>query len=151
MNRTTSPGNREAPTSRKSWDYRGGQPETGSSWQLQGGKVWCRHHFFLDRNLLFSLIPWIRPILKILVIQLSFFSDLYRWFFCKAYDPQDGDGALNFSEFLGCKVQVFRVDWVDHLLGISEGWCHRYVDFRGLWITSQAPNDKHVWLAPLKT
>lgn len=36
----------------------------------------------------------------------------------QAYDPQDGDGALDFSEFLGSKVQG-RVDWVDHQHDIS--------------------------------
>ena len=37
---------------------------------------------------------------------------------CKPYDPQDGDGALDFSEFLGSKGQG-RVDWVDHQHDIS--------------------------------
>lgn len=36
----------------------------------------------------------------------------------QAYDPQDGDGALDFSEFLGSKEQG-RVDWVDHQHDIS--------------------------------
>ena len=38
----------------------------------------------------------------------------------QAYDPQDGDGALDFSEFLGSKVQGrVLVDWVDHQHDIS--------------------------------
>ena len=119
-----SPGNREAPTPRKSWDYGGGPPE------LTVGVNSCRK--VARCGLQFAAITfctgngsslWYHgsgPLdptgLKILVSQLSFVSDLLRWM--QAYDPQDGDGALDFSEFLGSKVQG-RVDWVDHQHDIS--------------------------------
>ena len=126
-----SPGNREAPTPRKSWDYGGGPPE------LTVGVNSCRK--VARCGLQFAAITWctgngsslwyhwIRPtgshwFSKIWVSQLSF-VDLHRRYdllWMQAYDPQDGDGALDFSEFLGSKVQGrVLVDWVDHQHDIS--------------------------------
>lgn len=131
-----SPGNREAPTPRKSWDYGGGPPELTVGVNSCRKVARCGLQFAAilhtlsaqEMDLLFDTMDqahWIPLVFQNLgepaVICKWLASTVWsvttlRWM--QAYDPQDGDGALDFSEFLGSKVQG-RVDWVDHQHDIS--------------------------------